>query len=71
MQITYTIPVTFTVHLDTTQAEADQLNDKWLAEDAAKATRDLLHNDELMNQVVEVVTDATGWLVRGMSMTTG
>ena len=71
MQITYTIPVTFTVHLDTTEEEAAQLNDKWLTEDAAKASRDCLHNDELMNQVVEVVTDATGWLVRGMSMTTG
>ena len=71
MQITYTIPVTFTVHLDTTEEEAAQLNDKWLTEDAAKASRDCLHNDELMTQIVDAVTDATGWCVQGMSMTTG
>jgi hypothetical protein len=65
MRVQVTIPVTVTVDYDTD--EISTVNGEFLAQDTAKVVAGMIL-DLTDDQLVEALTDSTGWLVNGLSI---
>jgi hypothetical protein len=67
MRITVTLPLTFEVEFDTEDAILD-INA--LEEDTIYAILDTIHDQERMEEMVDRVTEHTGWCINSWSMNT-
>ena len=67
MQITVTIPLTITVDFDTDGEAPDQ---EFLAQDTRYAVMDVIQTDIVADSIVEAITEHTGWLIQGMTLST-
>ena len=66
MKFTVTVPVTVEVDID---IDNQIVNRKYVEEDIRFAIEAVILNDATGEEIVETVTDFSGWCVKGLSVT--
>ena len=67
MRIAVTIPVTVDVEFDVDDSE---ISAEELKQDACYAVMDVIQTDIVADSIVEAISDYTGWLITGMTLST-
>ena len=67
MRIAVTIPVTVDVEFDVDDSE---ISAEELKQDARYAVIDVIQTDIVADSIVEAISDYTGWLITGMTLST-
>lgn len=65
-----TVPLTIEIYFDIDEEDLKDVDPKSLTEDAQYAALEVIHQDIIADEIVEAITEHTGWCIRALALST-